>query len=126
MSSSTASSMNAILSSPFISSVVAAAASVTNSVLSGAATPYISNQNMNSNSTATIMMIEEIFTAATRTAKAHTVTQHQSEVSPVTLSSDWSRVARLLMLASLSVIGSVGNVFMISAVMIEDHLKKKG
>lgn len=47
-------------------------------------------------------------------------------VSPVTLSSDWSRVARLLLLASLAVIGSVGNVFMISAVMIEDHLKKRG
>lgn len=47
-------------------------------------------------------------------------------VSPVTLSSDWSRVARLLLLASLAVIGSIGNVFMISAVMIEDHLKKRG
>lgn len=47
-------------------------------------------------------------------------------VSPVTLSSDWSRVVRLLMLASLAVIGSVGNVFMISAIMVEDHLKKRG
>ncbi|XP_014215145.1 adenosine receptor A3-like [Copidosoma floridanum] len=47
-------------------------------------------------------------------------------VSPVTLSSDWSRVARLLMLASLAVVGSVGNVFMISAIMVEDHLKKRG
>lgn len=47
-------------------------------------------------------------------------------VSPVTLSSDWSRVARLLLLASLAIVGSIGNVFMISAVMIEDHLKKRG
>lgn len=48
------------------------------------------------------------------------------DVSPVTLSSDWSRVARLLLLASLAVVGSVGNVFMISAIMVEDHLKKRG
>lgn len=48
------------------------------------------------------------------------------EVSPVTLSSDWPRVARLLLLASLAVVGSVGNVFMISAVMVEDHLRKRG
>ncbi|XP_012256341.2 RYamide receptor-like isoform X2 [Athalia rosae] len=48
------------------------------------------------------------------------------DVSPVTLSSDWSKVARLLLLASLAVIGSVGNVFMISAIMVEDHLKKRG
>ncbi|KAL7307266.1 hypothetical protein TKK_0000463 [Trichogramma kaykai] len=47
-------------------------------------------------------------------------------ISPVTLSSDWSRVVRLLILLSLAVIGSVGNVFMISAVMVEDHLKKRG
>lgn len=47
-------------------------------------------------------------------------------VSPVTLSADWSRVARLLLLASLAAIGSIGNVFMISAVMIEDYLRKRG
>ena len=47
-------------------------------------------------------------------------------ISPVTLSSDWSRVVRLLILASLAVIGSMGNVFMISAIMVEDHLKKRG
>lgn len=47
-------------------------------------------------------------------------------VSPVTLSADWSRVARLLLLASLSAVGSVGNVFMISAVMIDDYLRKRG
>ncbi|XP_070170020.1 melatonin receptor type 1B isoform X4 [Polyergus mexicanus] len=47
-------------------------------------------------------------------------------VSPVTLSSAWSRVARLLLLASLAVGGSVGNVFMISAVVVEDQLNKRG
>ncbi|XP_021942610.1 alpha-1A adrenergic receptor-like isoform X2 [Zootermopsis nevadensis] len=53
-------------------------------------------------------------------------TDLQEQVSPVTLSADWSRVARLLLIASLAVIGSVGNIFMISSVMIEDHLKKRG
>jgi hypothetical protein len=51
---------------------------------------------------------------------------NQDSFSPVTLSADWSRVARLLLIASLAVIGSVGNIFMISSVMIEDHLKKRG
>lgn len=46
--------------------------------------------------------------------------------SPVTLSQEWSRMARLLLISFLSVIGSVGNVFMISSVMVEDHLKKAG
>jgi len=48
------------------------------------------------------------------------------DVSPVTLSSAWSRVARLLLLASLAVAGSVGNVFMISAIVVEDQLNKRG
>lgn len=47
-------------------------------------------------------------------------------VSPVTLSADWSRLARLLILVCLASIGSVGNVFMISAVVIDDYLRKKG
>lgn len=47
-------------------------------------------------------------------------------VSPVTLSMEWSRVARLLIMIGLSVIGSIGNVYMISSVMIEDHLNKRG
>lgn len=46
--------------------------------------------------------------------------------SPVTLSQDWSRLAKLLLISFLSVIGSIGNVFMISSVMVEDHLKKAG
>lgn len=55
-----------------------------------------------------------------------TVATTTEAVSPVTLGSDWSRVGKLLLLTALSVTGSVGNVFMISAVMIEDHLKKRG
>ncbi|CAH0389940.1 unnamed protein product [Bemisia tabaci] len=47
-------------------------------------------------------------------------------ISPVQLAYDWSRVWRLLIMLALCVIGSIGNVYMISSVMIEDHLKKKG
>ncbi|KZC05422.1 hypothetical protein WN55_05452 [Dufourea novaeangliae] len=47
------------------------------------------------------------------------------DVSPVTLSSAWSRVARLLLLSSMAVGGSVGNIFMISAVVVEDQLRKR-
>lgn len=48
------------------------------------------------------------------------------DVRPVTLSAEWSRMARLLLFSCLSVVGSIGNVFMVSSVMIEDHLKKAG
>lgn len=48
------------------------------------------------------------------------------DFSPVTLSTEWPSMARLLVLALLAVVGSIGNVFMISSVMIEDHLKKAG
>ncbi|XP_033221848.1 adenosine receptor A1-like [Belonocnema kinseyi] len=58
--------------------------------------------------------------------KSRSAFDNDPGVSPVTLSEDWSRVARLLLLASLAVVGSVGNVFMISAIMVEDHLKKRG
>lgn len=51
---------------------------------------------------------------------------NSQDVSPVTLSEEWPRLARLLLLTILSVIGSVGNVFLISSVMIEDNLKKAG
>lgn len=51
---------------------------------------------------------------------------HPENVSAVTLSTEWSRLTRLIFLTILSVIGSVGNIFMISSVMIEDHLKKAG
>lgn len=58
--------------------------------------------------------------------KASSHRHHIKDFSPVTLSTEWSSMARLLVLACLSVIGSIGNVFMISSVMIEDHLKKAG
>ncbi|KAG8297586.1 hypothetical protein J6590_031628 [Homalodisca vitripennis] len=48
------------------------------------------------------------------------------EMSPVTLGPEGSKVARLLLVVSLATIGSVGNVYMISAVIVEDHLKKTG
>ena len=51
---------------------------------------------------------------------------HIENVSPVTLSTEWSRLTRLIFLTILSVIGSIGNIAMISSVMIEDHLKKAG
>lgn len=54
------------------------------------------------------------------------VTLEIESVSPVTLNDHWSRLARLIVLASLAAIGSVGNVFMISAVMIEDYLRRRG
>lgn len=47
-------------------------------------------------------------------------------VSLVTISSDLSRVGRLLMMSGLSVLGSIGNVYMISAVIVEEHLSKRG
>ncbi|XP_054000633.1 beta-1 adrenergic receptor-like [Hylaeus anthracinus] len=61
-----------------------------------------------------------------RMDKAENVLDSDLDISPVTLSSAWSRVARLLLLASMAVGGSVGNVFMISAVVVEDQLKKRG
>lgn len=50
----------------------------------------------------------------------------EERVSPVTLYEGWSRVARLLLLATMAVVGSIGNVFMISACMIEHQLNKRG
>lgn len=64
--------------------------------------------------------------AEARTDKAESGLDNDLDVSPVTLSSAWSRVARLLLLSSMAVGGSVGNVFMISAVVVEDQLKKRG
>lgn len=51
---------------------------------------------------------------------------NSTEYSPVTLSPEWSRLSRLLLLSALSIIGSVGNIFMISSVIIEDYLNKAG
>lgn len=62
-----------------------------------------------------------------RMSKSTSVHKHVSkDFSPVTLSMEWSSMTRLLVLSALSVFGSIGNVFMISSVMIEDHLKKAG
>ncbi|KOX68865.1 hypothetical protein WN51_06263 [Melipona quadrifasciata] len=61
-----------------------------------------------------------------RMDKAGNSLDNDLDISPVTLSSAWSRMARLLLLASMAVGGSVGNVFMISAVVVEDQLKKRG
>ncbi|XP_017762395.1 PREDICTED: neuropeptide Y receptor-like [Eufriesea mexicana] len=58
--------------------------------------------------------------------KTNNFLDNDLDISPVTLSSAWSRVARLLLLTSMSVGGSVGNVFMISAVVVENQLKKRG
>jgi hypothetical protein len=68
-----------------------------------------------------------IITPITLAAKyKHNNNLHTESVSPVTLSTEWTRLTRLIFLTLLSVIGSVGNIFMISSVMIEDHLKKAG
>lgn len=86
------------------------------------------------------MNVTEIYTAATSTVASvigvdseirlnkalNGVIDGDLDISPVTLSSAWSRVARLLLLASLAVGGSVGNVFMISAMVVEDQLNKRG
>lgn len=78
----------------------------------------------NSHESDTLSFIIAPLAAMSRHPKHHGV--HPELVSPVTLSSEWSRLARLISLTILSVIGSVGNIFMISSVMIEDHLKKAG
>lgn len=49
-----------------------------------------------------------------------------ASISPVTLSEEWPRLGRLLLLVTLAVLGCVGNVFLISAIIIEDFLKKLG
>lgn len=77
----------------------------------------------NSHESDTLSFIIAPLAAMSRHPKHHSV---HPLVSPVTLSSEWSRLARLISLTILSVIGSVGNIFMISSVMIEDHLKKAG
>lgn len=69
--------------------------------------------------------VGHIFASALALAAATKATTFD-DVRPVTLSAEWSRLARLLLIACLAVIGSIGNVFMISSVMIEDHLKKAG
>lgn len=81
------------------------------------------NNNNDSHETNTLSFIITPLALMSKHGKHHT---HLENVSPVLLSSEWSRLARLIFLTILSVIGSVGNIFMISSVMIEDHLKKAG
>lgn len=69
---------------------------------------------------------DDVVLTAMALAATTTKMPHFDDVRPVTLSSQWSRMARLLLISSLSVVGSIGNVFMVSSVMIEDHLKKAG
>ncbi|VVC28437.1 GPCR, rhodopsin-like, 7TM,G protein-coupled receptor, rhodopsin-like [Cinara cedri] len=76
-------------------------------------------ENMTNETTTAIMMLSTTFINDGPMVDS-------DAVSPVTLSMEWSRVARLLIMIGLSVIGSIGNVYMISSVMIEDHLNKRG
>lgn len=78
----------------------------------------------NSNESDTLSFI--VAPLALMSKHKHNHHPHIDTFSPVTLSSEWSRLTRLLFLTIFSVIGSVGNIFMISSVMIEDHLKKAG
>ena len=38
----------------------------------------------------------------------------------------WNRVVKLLVLSAVATVASVANIFVISAVLMEDHLKKRG
>jgi hypothetical protein len=78
----------------------------------------------NSHDSDTMSLIITPLALASKNSKHHHT--HPETVSPVTLSSEWTRLSRLIFLTILSVVGSVGNIFMISSVMIEDHLKKAG
>ncbi|KAE8749314.1 hypothetical protein FOCC_FOCC004021 [Frankliniella occidentalis] len=60
------------------------------------------------------------------TGVAYGVAYGEEDVSPVTLDAHWNKVGRLLLLAAMAVIGSVGNVFFISSILIEDFLKQRG
>lgn len=81
------------------------------------------------NTTTVVPLLSTQITTITTTDGLLTIAAKYYRVdnfSPVTLSPYWSRLARLLLISFLSVAGSIGNVFMISSVMVEDHLKKAG
>jgi Na+/melibiose symporter-like transporter len=84
----------------------------------------INSSNHNVRESTMSMIVTPFALAAT--AGKHHKHAHFDSVSPVTLSTEWSRLTRLIFLTILSVIGSIGNIFMISSVMVEDHLKKAG
>lgn len=66
----------------------------------------------------------EINSSISSTVKIFVSTEEN--VSPVTISPEWSRVGRLLMMSGLSLLGGIGNVYMISAVIVEEHLSRRG
>lgn len=76
-----------------------------------------------SHETDTLSFIITPLAVVSKSGKHHI---HPETVSPVILSSETSRLVRIIFLTIFSVIGSVGNIFMISSVMVEDHLKKAG
>lgn len=80
--------------------------------------------NSNSDYNDIVMSLVTPLALASKHSKHHII--NHENVSPVTLSSEWPRLSRLIFLTILSVIGSIGNIFMISSVMVEDHLKKAG
>lgn len=83
--------------------------------------PFVNNSHDDGDPTMSL-----IITPITLAAKHKHHHPHTENVWPVTLSTEWTRLSRIIFLTILSVIGSVGNIFMISSVMIEDHLKKAG
>ena len=105
----------------FSSTATTATATVTTSNIVEWPTNIFAN---NSHDGDTMSLIITPLALAAKQSKGHHT--HPETVSPVILSSEWTRLARLIFLTILSVLGSVGNIFMISSVMIEDHLKKAG
>ncbi|KAL1456696.1 hypothetical protein WDU94_001404 [Cyamophila willieti] len=75
-----------------------------------------------SNDSSLIALSSDLFT----TTPFSTTDSSIESVDPSTLPYDWNRVARLLITTGLSVLGSVGNGYMVSSVMIEDHLRRRG
>lgn len=95
-----------------------------NGVIASATTP--TSMVATTGATTAPLLVTSLTHAAAAISKNYGKSIKNNEFSPVTLAADWSRMGKLLVLAGLSVIGSIGNVFMISSVMIEDHLKKAG
>lgn len=57
---------------------------------------------------------------------SHSFAPHPEHFSPVLLSNEWRPLSRLVFLSIMSLIGTAGNIFMISSVMVEEQLKKAG
>lgn len=64
------------------------------------------------------------------------LSEHPSEAAPLPPhlhlgqteknNDEWNRLGKLVLLSALAALGTLGNIFAISAVMTEDQLKKKG